>query len=340
LLWPLKKVDYFPLIIYNKFMGYAILTIIIVLLMLIIFFMRSKDPKTEKGKLTITSLSDQHKGLTVKLLRSILPPKTKVKLSLKHSDQLVYVLEFKGSLQAKEVENLRQEITAILAPVPKFAKPSEVIVKLDSPGGTVTGYGLAAAQLGRLKKAGIPVTVAVDQVAASGGYMMAAVADKIVAAPFAIIGSVGVVMELPNFAKLLERAGIKYLQYTAGEHKRPVSPMVEPTKQGEEKTQEKLVKTLELFKNHIKENRPQVDVEAIATGETWYATEAKDLKMVDQVMTYDEYLEDKLHTCEVFKVVYEKPEKLSRKLSLGLASTINLVVEHWVEKISTKKLEP
>lgn len=320
-------------------MGYAILTIIIVLLMLVIFLMRSKEPKAVKGKLSITSLSDQHKNLMVKLLGHILPPKTKIKVSLGHSDKLVYVVEFKGSLQAKEVENLRQEISAILAPVPKFSKPTEVIVKLDSPGGTVTGYGLAAAQLARLKKAGIPITVAVDQVAASGGYMMAAVADKIVAAPFAIVGSVGVVMEMPNFAKLLDKVGVKYMQYTAGEYKRTVSPMVEPTEQGEEKTKEKLVKTLELFKQHIKTYRPQVDVEQIATGETWYASEAKDLKMVDEVLTYDEYLEEKLHTCEVYKVTYEKPEKLARKLSLGLANTINYVVEYWIEKVQTKKLE-
>lgn len=320
-------------------MGYAILSIIIMALMLVIFLMRNKEPRASKGKLTITSLSDQHKSLMVKLLNHILPPKTKVKISVAHSEKLVYVLDFKGSLQAKEVENLRQEISAILAPVHKLSKPSEVIVKLDSPGGTVTGYGLAAAQLARLRKAGIPLTVAVDQVAASGGYMMAAVADKIIAAPFSIIGSVGVVMEMPNFAKLLEKVGVKYMQYTAGEHKRTVSPMVEPTEAGEKKTQEKLVKTLELFKKHIQTYRPQVDIEKIATGETWYATEAQELKMVDEVLTYDEYLETKLNTCEVYKITYEKPMPMARKLSLGLASVINHVAEYWIQKAQTKNLE-
>lgn len=320
-------------------MMYTILILTILFLLFVIYLMRGRKGRVNKGKLTVTSLSDQHKNIMVKLLHNILPPKTKINITWSHPEKLVYVLEFKGSVQAKEVENLRQEITAILAPVKNFAKPSEVIVKLDSPGGTVTGYGLAAAQLARLKKAGIPVTVVVDQVAASGGYMMAAVADKVIAAPFAIIGSVGVVMEMPNFSKLLDKVGVKYLQYTAGEYKRTVSPMVEPTVLGEEKMQEKLVKTLGLFKNHIKEYRPQVDVEQIATGETWYATEAQSLNLVDEISTYDEYLESKLTTCDVFKISYEKPERISRKLSLGLAQTVNYIVEYWMEKIHTKNLE-
>lgn len=321
-------------------MAYTILSLIILVLLLVIFVIRGRGPKTGKGKLTVTSLSDQHKNIMLKLLGNILPPKTKINITWARPEKLVYVLEFKGSLQAKEVENLRQEITAILAPAEKFAKPSEVIVKLDSPGGTVTGYGLAAAQLARLKKAGIPVTVVVDQVAASGGYMMAAVADKIVAAPFAIIGSVGVVMEMPNFSKLLEKVGVKYLQYTAGEYKRTVSPMVEPTEVGEEKTKEKLVKTLDLFKKHIQAYRPQVDIEKIATGETWYASEAQELKLVDEILTYDEYVGEKIFTHDVFKVVYEKPEKLTRKLSLGLAHTVNLIVEYWLEKVQSRNLNP
>jgi serine protease SohB len=324
-------------------MAYLILSVIILVLLAVIFLMRGKGSKTGKGKLTVTSLTDQHKSLIVKLLNNILPANTKVNITWQRPEKLVYVLEFKGSLQAKEVENLRQEISSILAPAKtfeKFAKPSEVIVKLDSPGGTVTGYGLAAAQLARLRKAGIPVTVVVDQVAASGGYMMAAVADKIIAAPFAIIGSVGVVMEMPNFAKLLEKVGVRYLQYTAGEYKRTVSPMVEPTTVGEEKTKEKLVKTLDLFKKHIQAYRPQVDIDKVATGETWYATEAQELKLVDEVLTYDEYVNAKLFDCDVFKISYEKPEKLTRKLSLGLAQAVNYVVEYWIEKIQARDFNP
>jgi serine protease SohB len=311
-------------------MAYTILSIIIFVLLLTVLLMRRKTPSKE-GKLKITSLSDKYKSVHIRMLQSILPPKTKVKVGWKNPESLIYVLEFKGGVQAHQVENLRQEVSAILS-VAKNEKPSEVIVKLDSPGGTVTGYGLAAAQLARLRKAGIPLTVVVDQVAASGGYMMASVANKILAAPFSIIGSVGVVLEFPNFAKLLEKIGVNYKQYTAGEFKRTVSPMVEPSPEGDLKTKEKLEKTLALFKNHIKEYRPQVDVEKIATGETWYAVEAKDQLLVDEVLTYDEYLDSKLVNHDVFQVKYEKPEKFTRKLSLGLASVINNVVEHWMDK--------
>lgn len=316
-------------------MIYALLTTIILALVLIIFLLRHK-PKPTKGKLSITSLSEQYKGLHIKLLQAILPPKTKLKVNFPTPEKIVYVIEFKGTLQAPQVENLRQEISAILSTA-GIMKPSEVIVKLDSPGGTVTGYGLAAAQLSRLRKAEIPLTVIVDQVAASGGYMMASVANKIIAAPFAIIGSVGVAMEFPNFANLFNKLGVKYLQYTAGEFKRTVSPMVEPTPEGETKTKERLAETLTLFKEHIKQYRPQVDVEKIATGETWYSTEAQKYNLIDEVSTYDDYLNEKIISHDVFKVEYKKPEPLSRRLSLSLAQGINLVIEYWLEKIHTHK---
>lgn len=319
-------------------MAYTILSLIILILLLTVFVLRKTKRSPSEGKLKVTSLTDKYRSVYVNMLKSILGPKAKVLINWKNPQKVIYVIDFKGGIQAQQVESLREEVSAILA-VAKMDKPDEVIVKLDSPGGTVTGYGLAAAQLARIRKAGIPLTVVVDQVAASGGYMMASVANKIIASPFAVIGSVGVVMEFPNFSKLLEKVGVKYSQYTAGEFKRTISPMVEPTAEGEQKTKEKLEKTLDLFKSHIKQYREQVNVDEIATGETWYGIEALDKKMIDEVSTYDEYLESKLLEFDVFKVKYEKTEKITRKLSLGLASVVNHVVEYWVDKtnfINTK----
>lgn len=292
--------------------------------------MRKTKP-TKDGKITITNLSKKNMNLFVQMAKNMLPEKTKVNVDFGKAEGFIYVMEFKGGIQAQQVDNLREEVNAILS-VSKIEKPSEVIVKLDSPGGTVNGYGLAAAQLARLRKENIPLTVVVDQVAASGGYMMASVADKIVSAPFAVIGSIGVVMEFPNFATLLEKIGVNYKQYTAGEYKRTVSPMTKPTPEGEDKLNEKLVHTLELFKKHIKKYRSKVDIDKVATGETWYGEECVELGLVDEVMTYEEYLEKKLITHEVYKVCFEKQEKMSRKLSLGLSNTINQVLEYWYEK--------
>lgn len=313
-------------------MTYLILSIIILTLSVVILFLRKANPDKE-GRVKITNLSRKHMNVFLLMVKNMLPEKSKFKVNFPQPQGFIYVLDFKGGLQAQQVENLREEISAILS-VAKIEKPSEVIVKLDSPGGTVNGYGLAASQLARIKKANIPLTIVVDQVAASGGYMMAAVANKIVAAPFSVIGSIGVVMEFPNFSDLLKKIGVEYKQYTAGEYKRTVSPLAKPTEEGEKKTNEKLIGTLDLFKKHIKNHRPNIEIDKVATGETWYGEEAKELGLVDEVMTFEDYVEDKFISHEVFKVEYKKPEKLSKRFSLGIASTINQVAEYWFEKLA------
>ena len=155
----------------------------------------------DAGRHVPLSLLDSHqqkawlKAQKKKHKQEVKAAKAKAKLATPQSDAKprVYVLDFKGSMDAHEVASLREEVTAVLA----VATPQDqVVVRLESPGGVVHGYGLAASQLQRLREKQIPLTVAVDKVAASGGYMMACVADKIVAAPFSIIGSIGVVARI------------------------------------------------------------------------------------------------------------------------------------------------
>lgn len=213
----------------------------------------------------------------------------------------VYVLEFDGDIMATQTMSLREEVTAIVS----VAKPDdEVVVRLDSGGGGVPHYGLAAAQLDRLKANKVKVTVCIDYVAASGGYMMACVADTVVAAPFSAIGSIGVVAQVPNVRRFLQRQSIDVEEMTAGEFKRTVSLFGEITEKGKAKLQEQLEETHLLFKGFVKQHRPTLDVDKVSTGEYWLGTRAKELGLVDQVMTSDEYLLGKSKDADIYLVSF------------------------------------
>lgn len=238
----------------------------------------------------------------------------------KHEHQRkVFVLDFNGDIKASAVEHLRQEVTAIV----NVATPQdEVVIRLESPGGVVHGYGLAASQLLRIREKGIPLTVCVDKVAASGGYLMSCTANKILCAPFAIVGSIGVVAQIPNFHRILKKHDVDYKEYTAGEFKRTVSLMGEITPKGEEKFKEQLEATHRLFKSFVQSNRPSLDVSKVATGEYWYGQDAKDLGLVDEIRTSDDYLLSQSDTNQIIKVSFAKKQKLGEKISgvLGRAT--------------------
>jgi len=231
----------------------------------------------------------------------------------------VYVLNFHGDIKASAVEGLREEVNAILSVA---TSNDEVVVRVDSAGGVVHGYGLAAAQLDRIRKKHIPLVVTVDKIAASGGYMMACVADKILAAPFAIIGSIGVVMQLPNFHRLLKEKDIDFEQVTAGEYKRTLTMFGENTPADREKVKDELEDIHGLFKNLIKQNRQEVDLAKVATGEHWLAQQAIELKLVDELKTSDEYLMTLAETAAVYEVSYEAKKSLMSKLGVSASSLL------------------
>jgi serine protease SohB len=252
--------------------------------------------------------------------------KKKEKKSPEKNKKRIFVINFEGDLKASAVSSLREEITAILT----VATPKdEVIVRLESSGGTVHGYGLAASQLQRIRDKFIPLTITVDKVAASGGYMMASVADKILAAPFAIIGSIGVVAQLPNFHKLLKKHDIDFEQITAGEYKRTLTLFGENTRRGRHKLQEDIEEAHELFKDFIKQHRPQIDIAKVATGEYWFAKRALDLKLVDELVTSDDYLLQSSKAAELFEVTYKKKKKWSDKIFSSCHSTLNKIISLW-----------
>jgi len=243
----------------------------------------------------------------------------------------IFVLNFKGDIRASAVAGLREEITALLG---QATNSDEVVVRLESPGGMVHSYGLAASQLDRIRKQGIPLTICVDKVAASGGYMMACVADRILAAPFAIIGSIGVVAQIPNFHRLLKKHDVDFELLTAGEHKRTLTIFGENTDSGREKFLEDLQETHEHFKDFIRQHRSGVDVDSVATGEIWLGTRALELGLVDEVMTSDEYLTAKLDETEIFELSYARKKSLPQKMGLAAEESADNLLVRWFDRLS------
>lgn len=223
----------------------------------------------------------------------------------------LFVLEFNGDIQATQVEELREEVDAVLSVA---AKGDKVLVRVESPGGTVHGYGLAAAQLLRLKRAELEVIAAVDRVAASGGYLMACTASRIIAAPFAILGSIGVVAQVPNIHRLLKKHEIDYEEITSGEYKRTVSVLGEITEKGRQKFTQQIEDTHSLFKDFVSKERPQLNVDAVSTGEYWFGFRAHELKLVDEIQTSDEYVFSARETHRILKVNMKSQHGLAHKL--------------------------
>ena len=302
---------------------------------------RKKEQGTE---LKVTNLNEKYNELKSAVLLAVMDKKEfkqrnkkenkekKKDLKLNQntpSKPKLFVLEFDGDIKASEVKTLRDEITALLS----VAQPQdEVLLKLDNSGGIVHEHGLAASQLQRIKDAKLNITVSVDKVAASGGYMMACVADKIVAAPFAILGSIGVLAQLPNFHRLLDKAGVDFEQHTAGEYKRTVTMFGENSDKEREKLKLDLQETHTLFRDFVSEHRPKLDIEKVATGEHWYGTQALELNLVDEIKTSDELLINALSSYDIYQIEMEEKKGLQEKFLGGLFASFSNVRSRLAEQ--------
>jgi serine protease SohB len=302
----------------------VILVILILVLLAGIIALLSRGREKISGRISMKNMNDKYYE-TQEILCSEILSKDKFKKYLKEQKanikkqakekvdkKNIFVVNFDGDIKATAVSSLREEITAILSVA---TAQDEVVVRVESGGGMVHAYGLAAAQLARVKEKHIPLTVTVDKVAASGGYLMACVANKILAAPFAIIGSIGVIIQLPNFNRLLKEKNIDFEQLTAGDFKRTLTVFGHNTEEGREKLQEEINDIHQLFKNAIKTNRQQVDIEKVATGEHWLGTQAVALKLVDEVMTSDDYLTAQMHDANLFEITYHVKKSLANRLT-------------------------
>ncbi len=322
-------------------LGFAAKSLVVLLTIAasaVIVFSRARPRRSAgpEGHVRVKRLDERMRAVAEQLRFALLEPKehkrhrkqlARAEQERAVPDKSVFVLDFKGDVLASAVENLRHEVTALLGVA---GEQDEVVLRLDSPGGAAHSYGLAASQLARLRDHGIKLVVCVDKGAASGGYMMACVASHIVAAPFSIVGSIGVAAPVPNLHRLLDRHGVDYENVTAGKYKRTVSYLAENTEEGRRKFQEQIDETHELFKNFVKSNRASLDIDEIATGEYWHAAKAKELGMVDELLSSDDYLMKQLDEARIFGVSYERPQRLRERIAGSITAVgEKLLVRLW-----------
>lgn len=336
---------------YGLFLA-KIVTVVLAIAAIAAIIVNVAQRNRQRGELRVNNLSEQYKEMKEELAAALMDShqqkqwhkaqkkkhkqeakaaKAKAKLGEVATDSKprVWVLDFKGSMDAHEVNSLREEITAVLA---AFKPQDQVVLRLESPGGMVHGYGLAASQLQRLRDKNIPLTVTVDKVAASGGYMMACVADKIVSAPFAIVGSIGVVAQMPNFNRFLKSKDIDIELHTAGQYKRTLTLLGDNTEEGREKFREELNETHQLFKDFVKRMRPSLDIEQVATGEHWYGQQAVEKGLVDEINTSDEVILSLMEGREVVNVRYMQRKRLIDRFTGSAAESADRLLLRWWQR--------
>ncbi|GAA4901104.1 protease SohB [Ferrimonas pelagia] len=325
---------------YGLFLAKAVTLVAAAGAIIVLAAAAGKSAKSNKGSLKLHDLSETLEGYQHQLESELLSEeqlKAKAKARKaeekakqkaqkadkdKGRDGRLFVIEFKAGIDAAQVACLREEITALLLVA---ESKDEVLVKVESGGGMVHAYGLASSQLARIRDAGIPLTIAVDKVAASGGYMMACVADKIIAAPFSIIGSIGVIAQVPNFNKLLKKNDIDFEQHTAGEFKRTLTLFGENTEEARVKFQQELEHTHELFKQFVSQYRPELELSKVATGEHWFGTQALELGLVDVLQTSDDYVMQQSKQKSVTQLQYVEKKNLAKRFGKGAESTLEAV---------------
>tara|TARA_Y100001970_G_scaffold29695_1_gene36844 strand:- start:6 stop:1028 length:1023 start_codon:yes stop_codon:yes gene_type:complete len=311
---------------YGVFLLKVITIALAITVPLLIIIGSSKSKTPSKGSLVVKNLSKKYEDMGTAIRSSQLNPKElkkynkDVQKKKKADDKKpskedsVYVLNFNGDIQASEVTKLKHEINAILL---SDTKCKEVVIKVESGGGSAYAYGLCAAELKRLVDNKIKLTVCIDKVAASGGYLMSCVASKIIAAPWAIVGSIGVIAQLPNFHRLLKKNSIDFEMHTAGEFKRTLTTLGENTEEGRKKFKSELEDLHLIFKDFVKEQRPQVDTKIVATGEVWQGEKAIEVGLIDAIGTSDDYLVGLSKKLRLFEIDYVEKKNLTERFAFS-----------------------
>lgn len=313
---------------FGLFLSKAFVIFITFAALFILFFSLKQRSAQVSGQLIVRNLSDEFEDLEKKLKSEILPKnefkaflkqKKKAAKHEKETKPCCYVLRFDGDIRASELDSLRESVSAILA----IATPQdEVIAVIESAGGYVANYGLAASQLKRIRDAQITLTASIDKIAASGGYLMACTANSIIAAPFAIVGSIGVVAQMPNLHRFLDKHDIDIELHTAGQYKRTLTLLGKNTEEGRQKFIEELNLTHDLFKEFVQTHRPILNIEKIATGEHWHAHTAIHQGLVDKLQTSDDYIRSKHPSHQIFEIAYEIKQPLIERLGLHISQSL------------------
>ena len=320
---------------YGLFLAKTGTIVAAIVLVVFIVAMSSKKQGESKDSFEIKKLNKKYDDIAKVMNTSMLPKDDLKKYLKEEKDKLkginkdkkddgqrkrIYVLNFHGDIRASAVASLREEITAILMVA---SANDEVFVRLESGGGVVHGYGLAASQLMRIREKDIPLTVSVDKVAASGGYMMACVGNRIIAAPFSIIGSIGVIAQVPNFHRVLKKHDVDFDQFTAGEFKRTVTMFGENTEEAKSKFREEIEDIHVLFKDFIVQHRPEVDIAKVSTGESWPGTRALEKKLVDELKTSDDYLLENSQFADIYEISYVSKKSLIERIGFQFQSLVD-----------------
>lgn len=320
---------------YGLFLVKAV-TVVVAIAAVVIVIASASRGEEKSGGLKIENLNDKYRDMANALRRAVLSKsewketekqqkkdrKEAEKNAADEQKKRLFVLHFKGDIRATAVESLREEVSAVVAVA---GQADEVVVCIENAGGAVQDHGLGASQLQRIKDRGIPLTVIVDKVAASGGYLMAALADRFIAAPFAIIGSIGVLAQLPNFHRFLEERGIDFEQITAGKYKRTLTMFGKNTEADREKTREELEEVHTLFKSAVSEHRPAMDIESVATGEHWYGTRALELGLIDELGSSDDYLMKAADDADIYAVSWKAHQGLMQRLQGAMTAALAAV---------------
>jgi serine protease SohB len=317
---------------YGLFLA-QLLTLALVVLVIVAFISANTRRGAHSEGLTVQHLNKRHEESTRQVRRVLLgrrrfrrerraQRKDAAARAARAGDgrPRIFVIDFRGDLRASAAASLREEVSAVLAVADDR---DQVLVRLENAGGTVHEHGFAASQLARIRHRGLKLMVAIDKVAASGGYLMACVAHHVMAAPFAIVGSIGVLAQLPNFHRFLEDKGVDFEQITAGQHKRTLTMFGRNTEDGRRKVKEELEDVHELFKQQIAEHRPQVEIDRVATGEHWYGLRALELKLVDEIRTSDDFLLEAVREHDVYLVAYRRRKRLAERFLGGVESLLS-----------------
>ena len=327
---------------YLSFLAKAVTVLAVFVAIIVAAGARRGHRPPPEGRIQVVRINDRLRSLRSAVQHAVTPAARRRKLARQENREQkrerktesdrgrVFVLNFKGDMVASQLDCLRNEITAVLT---SAQEGDEVVVRIESAGGLVHAYGLAASQLSRVKEKGIPLVAAIDKVAASGGYMMASVADRIVTAPFAIVGSIGVVAQLPNLHRYLKKRDVDVELLTAGEYKRTLTVFGQNTDDGRAKFQEEIDDVHALFKSFVSDHRPDVDLDAVATGEAWYGQRAIERKLVDQLCTSDEYLVGACDDKDVFEVRWVVPEKPIERLMHQFSTTVGGLIDRLIGRI-------
>jgi len=334
---------------YGLFLAEAVTVVIAIGAIAVIIALAARKGQGNDDAIEVTRLNDRFDELTLPLKMAALPHKAfkaamktekkARKAEAKSSDDAarprIYVLDFKGDMRASGASNLREEISAILG----LAEAGEqVLLRLENSGGTVHDHGLAASQLARLKGHGLKLTIAVDKVAASGGYMMACIADHILAAPFAVLGSIGVLAQVPNVNRLLEGHGVDVEMFKGGEFKRTVTMLGKNTDADREKFQSEIDEIHHLFKQFVAEHRPGLDLEKVATGEHWFGRDAMALQLCDAIGTSDDWLMAQRKDADLLQVRYRHRESIPKRLGLAISDAPARALDRVLQRLWESRL--